>query len=167
MAAPKENLLWNVRVVGSLFSPQLSRPCASARKPAHGGATLVAAVRNRKEKRLPMNSHKTSQLCTILLGPLGLMAMLLLSTPSCKAQEISPDHFTEVGVQDVYAGAPVKVAAPNEQQKALNSQTRRPRMGSPGALQPTAKSASQLHVRHGNHAVAKKRKPALSAPKKP
>ena len=58
-----------------------------------------------------MNTYKQLLPRTILFGSLGLAAMLLVSTPSCKAQEVSPDHFTDTGVQDVYEGAPAKVAA--------------------------------------------------------
>jgi hypothetical protein len=160
MAAPKEDLLWNVLVMGSLFSPQLSRPCASARKSAREAAARAAAARNRKRRGHSVNSYKPSQLRTVLLGPIGLVAMLLLSTPSCKAQEVSPDHFTATGVQDVYENAPAKVATSNSQQKLPDSKTRRHKMSSPGMPQPSPKRTSLMHAQPGRQVVSKKHKPA-------
>ncbi len=55
-----------------------------------------------------MNAYKQLLPRTILIGSMGLAAMLLVSTPSCKAQEVSPDHFTDTGVQDVYDAAPAQ-----------------------------------------------------------
>jgi hypothetical protein len=55
-----------------------------------------------------MNAYKQLLPRTILIGSMSLAAMLLVSTPSCKAQEVSPDHFTDTGVQDVYDAAPAK-----------------------------------------------------------
>src|SRR5215468_4102798 len=62
----------------------------------------------------------------ILLGSFGL-AMTLFGASSCKAQETSPDHFTNTGVQNVYENAPtarVKLNATGSQQKRLSSQAR-------------------------------------------
>ena len=39
---------------------------------------------------------------TLWLGTIGVATMLLCWTPSCKAQEVSPAHFTETGVEDIY-----------------------------------------------------------------
>ena len=39
---------------------------------------------------------------TILLGSIGLATALLGGTPSCKAQEVSPAHFTDTGVEGYY-----------------------------------------------------------------
>ena len=39
---------------------------------------------------------------TLWLGTIGVATMLLCWTPSCKAQEVSPAHFTEAGVEDIY-----------------------------------------------------------------
>ena len=39
---------------------------------------------------------------TLWLGTIGVAATLLCWTPSCKAQEVSPAHFTQTGVEDVY-----------------------------------------------------------------
>jgi hypothetical protein len=51
------------------------------------------------------------------IGTIGLGAMLLGWTPSCKAQEVSPAIFTDTGVEDMYPAAkpvakkPVKTLA--------------------------------------------------------
>jgi hypothetical protein len=51
------------------------------------------------------------------IGTIGLGAMLLGWTPSCKAQEVSPAIFTDSGVEDMYPAAkpvakkPVKTLA--------------------------------------------------------
>jgi|SRR5208282_582655 len=39
------------------------------------------------------------------IGTIGLGAILLGWTPSCKAQEVSPAIFTDSGVEDVYPAA--------------------------------------------------------------
>jgi hypothetical protein len=39
---------------------------------------------------------------TLWLGTIGVATMLLGSTPSCRAQEVSPVRFTDTGVEDVY-----------------------------------------------------------------
>ena len=36
------------------------------------------------------------------VGSIGLAAMLLCWTPSCKAQEVNPALFTDKGVEDAY-----------------------------------------------------------------
>lgn len=113
-----------------------------------------------KRRGHSVNSYKPSQLRTVLLGPIGLVAMLLLSTPSCKAQEVSPDHFTATGVQDVYENAPAKVATPNSQQKLPDSKTRRHKMSSPGMPQASPKRTSLLHAQPGRQVVSKKHKSA-------
>jgi hypothetical protein len=86
-----------------------------------------------------MNTFKHLLPRTILFGSLGLAATLLVSTPSCKAQEVNPDHFTDTGVQDVYEGAPVKLAKP------INlSATRAPKhhINSSATVQTVAKRTS-------------------------
>jgi hypothetical protein len=92
----------------------------------------------------------------------GFGAALAL-TPACKAQEVSPDHFTATGVQDVYEGAPGKAAGPKVQQKP--SATHQP--NSPATLQPVAKRTLVSAAQPSSQAVADKRKPVPSAPKKP
>jgi hypothetical protein len=93
---------------------------------AHDEPFSPAVARNRKSEGVNlMNAYKQLLPRTILVGSLGLAAMLLFSTPSCKAQEIAPDHFTETGVQNVHENAPVtpaKVATPGAQQKQFSAQ---------------------------------------------
>src|SRR5262249_20939971 len=75
-----------------------------------------------------MMSHKQFVLGrAILLGSFGL-AMTLFSASSSKAQEVSPDHFTDTGVQNVHENAPaarVKLNATGSQKRLLNSQVRK------------------------------------------
>jgi hypothetical protein len=86
----------------------------------------------------------------------GLAAMLLVSTPSCKAQEVSPDHFTDTGVQDVYEGAPAKVAAANVKHNSSATQTHQ--IKSSSTVQPVAKRNSFLSAQLDSPTVADKRK---------
>ena len=48
-----------------------------------------------------MNRFKILLPKTLWLGAIGV-AMMLGWTPSCKAQEVSPAHFTETGVEDIH-----------------------------------------------------------------
>ena len=48
-----------------------------------------------------MNRFKILLPKTLWLGTIGLATMLYW-TPSCKAQEVSPAHFTGTGVEDAY-----------------------------------------------------------------
>ena len=72
-----------------------------------------------------MNLNKQFLNKTILLGSLGLATMLFRASSS-RAQEISPDHFTNTGVQNVYDGnsaaAPFNATASSPKQPRLNSQ---------------------------------------------
>jgi hypothetical protein len=111
-----------------------------------------------------MNTYKQLLPRTILFGSVGLAAMLLVSTPSCKAQEVSPDHFTETGVQDVYEGAPAKVAAPKAKQNLLASQTRVRQINSSTAAHPAAKRTSLLYSQLDTPAVVDKRKTVATTP---
>jgi len=52
---------------------------------------------------------------TLLLGTFGLAMMLLGWAPSCKAQESSPAHFTDTGVEDAY---PASKPLPKKSAKA-------------------------------------------------
>ena len=52
-----------------------------------------------------MNIYKLWIPKTLWVGSIGLAAMLLGWTPSCKAQEVNPAVFTDTGVEDAY---PVK-----------------------------------------------------------
>jgi hypothetical protein len=96
----------------------------------------------------------------------GLGAALVLS-PACKAQEVSPDHFTDTGVQDVYENAPGKAVAPKVQQKPPATEARMHRTSSPASLEPVAKRTPVSAARPGAQAVADKRKAVRSTPKKP
>jgi len=110
-----------------------------------------------------MNTFKQLVPRTIFVGSVGLTAMLLVSTPSCKAQEVSPDHFTDTGVQDVYEGAPAKVAAPKAKQNLLASQTRVRQINSSVTSQ-RAKRNDLLYTQNSTPAVVDKRKHSTSTP---
>jgi hypothetical protein len=134
---------------------------------AHDGAVHTDSRSNSKNERTNfMNTYKQLLPRTILLGSVGLAAMLLVSTPSCKAQEVSPDHFTDTGVQNVYEGSPAKVAAPVVKQNLLASQPRAHRINSSAAAQPAAKRTSLLYSQLETPAVADKRQPVATTPKK-
>jgi hypothetical protein len=123
---------------------------------AHDGAVLaVSRSISKNERTKAMNTSKQLLTRTILFGSLGLAATLLVSTPSCKAQEVNPDHFTDTGVQDVYEGAPAKVATPVAKQA-------RKQINSPATVHTVAKRASQLSAQLDAPAVADKRKSASS-----
>ena len=111
-----------------------------------------------------MNTYKQLLPRTILFGSVGLAAMLLVSTPSCKAQEVSPDHFTDTGVQDVYEGASAKVVAPKAKQNLLATQTRVHQINSSTSAHPAAKRTSLLYSQNGTPAVVDKRKHSTSTP---
>jgi hypothetical protein len=96
----------------------------------------------------------------------GFGAALAL-TPACKAQEVSPDHFTASGVQDVYENASGKAVAPKLQQKPSATQARTNQSNSPATLQPVAKRTLVSAAQPSSQTVADKRKPVPSAPKKP
>jgi hypothetical protein len=95
----------------------------------------------------------------------GLAAAIVLSS-TCKAQEVSPDHFTATGVQDVYESAPAKVTAPKVQQKPSAAQARTPQTSSQSTLQPVAKRAPVSAAQPGTQVVADNRKTVPGAPKK-
>ncbi len=109
-----------------------------------------------------MDTYKQLLPRTILLGSLGVAAILLVGTPSCKAQEVSPDHFTETGVQDVYEGAPAKVAAPTLKQNQSASETRAHRINASSTKQSAVKRTAILSAQLDAAAVADNRKPAVS-----
>jgi len=106
-----------------------------------------------------MNTSKPLLPRTILFGSLGLAAMLLVSTPSCKAQEVNPDHFTDTGVQDVYEGAPAKLATPSVKQKLSATQTKKHQINSPATMHTVAKRTDQLSAQLDTPAVANKPMP--------
>ncbi len=113
-----------------------------------------------------MNAYKQLLPRTILLGSMGLAAMLLASTPSCKAQEVSPDHFTDNGVQDVYDAAPATVAAPAMKQTQAVSQASAHRMNAAADTQSASKRNVILSARLDTPAVTDRRKSiAVTLPK--
>ena len=95
----------------------------------------------------------------------GLGAALVLS-PACKAQEVSPDHFTDTGIQDVYDGAQNKASASKLKQSPSKTQARTHQTNAPGSLQPVAKRTPVSATQPGAQTVADRRKPVPSAPKK-
>jgi hypothetical protein len=94
----------------------------------------------------------------ILLG----MGGALLLAPTCKAQEVNPDHFTDTGVQDVYDPGAAKVA-PAVKQKSPALVARTDQTSTAVTLQLAAKRSPVLP----SEPVAEMRKRALRAPKKP
>ena len=96
----------------------------------------------------------------------GFGAALLLS-PACKAQEVSPDHFTDSGVQNVYE---ITSAKPVTTKATLKPQATPPRTRqttAPATLQPVAKRTPVSVTQPNPKAVADKRKPIPPATKKP
>ena len=105
-----------------------------------------------------MNAYKQLLPRTILIGSMGLAAMLFVSTPSCKAQEVSPDHFTDTGVQNVYESAPALAAAPAAKQSVSATQSRARKINSAATMQPAAKHNPVLTAQLGTPAIDAKRK---------
>ena len=71
--------------------------------------------RSLKERTMTMNSSKLLSK-TMLFGSIGLAMMLFGWTPSCRAQESSPAHFTDTGVEDAYpASKPLPKKTPKAQ----------------------------------------------------
>lgn len=66
-----------------------------------------------------MKSFGMFKLPVILVG----LGAAVLFSPSCKAQEVSNDHFTDSGVQNVYDGASAKQAAPKPKKKPASVST--------------------------------------------
>jgi hypothetical protein len=95
----------------------------------------------------------------------GLGAALALS-PACKAQEISPDHFTDTGVQNVYENASAQTAAPKPKQNKSTAQVRSSQTNSTATLQPVAKHTPVSAPQPGPKTVADKRKSTPATPKK-
>jgi hypothetical protein len=114
-----------------------------------------------------MNTHKQLLPRTILFGSLGIAAMLLVSTPSCKAQEVSPDHFTDTGVQDVYDGTLAKAAVPAAKHNLTATQARTHQTNSSAkVVHPVAKNNAVLSAQLDSAATTDKRKLAVHAPQK-
>ena len=130
--------------------------------------TVLAVIRSKSKNERTKSVNISKQLLprTILFGSLGLGTMLLVSSPSCKAQEVSPDHFTDTGVQDVYEGAPAKVATPIVKQNLSATQARK-QINSPATVHTVAKRTSQLSAQLDAPAVVDKPKPTSSTLPKP
>jgi hypothetical protein len=109
-----------------------------------------------------MNAYKQLLPRTILIGSMGIAAMLLASTPSCKAQEVSPDHFTDMGVQDVYDAAPATVAAAAMKQTQAASQASAHRMNAAANTQSASKRNVVLSAKLDTPAVADRRKSVVA-----
>ena len=70
-----------------------------------------------------MNYRKLLQSKTLWLGTLGLATMLVGWTPACKAQESSPAHFTDTGVEDAYPTTTPLAKKPAKVQLSTNLKT--------------------------------------------
>jgi hypothetical protein len=109
---------------------------------------------------------KASRMLNIPIMLLGFGGALILS-PACKAQEVSPDHFTDTGVEDVYQAAPHQVAAPKLKQTPPASEARNQQTDSPATLQLATNRNSLLPTPASALAIQEKRKTAPRKPKKP
>jgi hypothetical protein len=87
---------------------------------------------------------------TLWLGTIGVATMLLGWTPSCKAQEVSPAHFTDTGVEDVYPAKELLAKKPAKVCIATHSIQAKP-------------SNQAIDRKQNTHRAARKRK-AVSAP---
>jgi len=108
---------------------------------------------------------KSFRMLTLPMMLVGLGAALAFS-PACKAQEASPDHFTDTGVQNVYENASAKTAAPKPKQHQPTAQVRSSQTNSSATLQPVAKHTPVSAAQPGPKTVADKRKSAPATPKK-
>ncbi len=112
---------------------------------------------------------KPFRMFKIPLMLLGFGGALILS-PVCKAQEVSPDHFTATGLEDVHQAAPQKLAATKPMQTPPALQARNLRTDSPTTMQLTATTAtrsSSLAAEPRALAIPEKHKIAPRKPKKP
>ena len=111
-----------------------------------------------------MKSLRMFKLPALLLGVAGA----LLLAPGCKAQEVSPDQFTETGVTNVYhASVPAKNGTPAVKLKS-NAQVSRVIPGQAGS-QPTlqlARSIAAVPAQPAAQLAERKRKPASTEPKR-
>ena len=108
---------------------------------------------------------KSFRMLKLPLMFVGLGAALALS-PTCKAQEVNPDHFTDTGVENVYESAPAQKAAPKPKQNPSAAHARSSQTNSSASLQPVAKRTPVSGTQTGPKAVADKRKSAPATPKK-
>ena len=110
-----------------------------------------------------MKSFRMLNLPVMLLG---FGAALILS-PACKAQESSPDHFTDTGVQDVYQPAPAKPAAAKTKAATTVAQAQKQQGHSAASLQNASTRNSSSAAQPNAVAVADKRKVAARKQEKP
>jgi hypothetical protein len=109
-----------------------------------------------------MKSLRMLKLPMIFVG----LGAALAFAPASKAQEVSPDHFTDTGVQNVYESAPAQIAAPKPKQNQPAAQARSSQTNSTATLQPVAKRTPVSAAQTGPKAVADKRKTTQATPKK-
>jgi hypothetical protein len=84
------------------------------------------------------------------MGTIGIAAMLLGWTPSCKAQEVNPALFTDTGVEDAYPApkplarkpAKVQIAVRADQGSANNEANARKRNAHRVARKPNVEPAA-------------------------
>jgi hypothetical protein len=95
------------------------------------------------------------------------LAAALILTPACQAQEVSPDHFTETGIEGISPVASTK-AAPSPKQRPSAVQARNHQTDSLATLQLASKRDSSSAAQPGALAIQEKRKPAAAVnPRKP
>jgi hypothetical protein len=83
---------------------------------------------------------------TLWLGTIGVAAMLLGWTPSCKAQEVSPAHFTDTGVDDVHPATKPLANKPAKAQIAAHFIQAGPSNQAIGRKQNTHRAARKRNV---------------------
>jgi hypothetical protein len=101
----------------------------SVRKSVHdaGGVQVrrhraVEAAETRRRGRIIAMKNLNGLLGrTVWIGTLGVAAMLVGWTPSCKAQEVSPAIFTDTGVEDAYPVAKTAAKKPVKVQVAAHA----------------------------------------------
>jgi hypothetical protein len=95
---------------------------------------------------------------------LGLGAAVILA-PACKAQEVSPDHFTGTGIDDMNQAGQQKAATPALKQTPP-AHVRNHHTDAPATLQLAATRDAALPAQPGTAAVQEKRKTTGRNPKK-
>jgi hypothetical protein len=63
----------------------------------------TASRKNPESKEIRMRTNKKLFPNMFWFGATGLVATLLSTAPSCKAQEVNPTHFTATGIEDEYS----------------------------------------------------------------
>lgn len=97
---------------------------------------------------------------------LGLGAAVILA-PACKAPEVSPDHFTGTGVDDMNQAGQQKAATPALEQTPTAPHARNHQTDAPRTRQLAATRDAALPAQPGTAAVQEKRKTTGRNPKKP